>query len=82
MTMIDPGTGWFKIAPLEENNSYSTQKVFDSYWLSRYSRPKIVGGDNGSHFKKYFKQLVDNYGMNRKTSTEYNPQSKDMSSNK
>jgi transposase InsO family protein len=75
MTMIDPATGWFEIAPLEENDSYSTQKVFDSYWLARYPRPKIVGCDNGSHFKKHFKELVDNYGMVRKTSTEYNPQS-------
>ena len=24
MTMIDPATGWFEIAPFEENNSYST----------------------------------------------------------
>ena len=75
MTMIDPATGWFEIAPLEENDSYSTQKVFDSYWLARYPRPKIVGCDNGSHFKKYFKELVDNYGLTRKSSTEYNPQS-------
>jgi transposase InsO family protein len=73
--MIDPATGWFEIAPLEENNSYSTQKAFDSYWLSRYPRPKYIGCDNGSHFKKYFSELIDNYGLIRKSSTEYNPQS-------
>ena len=75
MTMIDPATGWFEIAPLEENDSYSTQKAFDSYWLARYPRPKYCGCDNGSHFKKYFSELVDNYGLIRKLSTEYNPQS-------
>ena len=75
MTMIDPATGWFEIAHLEENDSYSTQKAFDSYWLARYPRPKYIGCDNGSHFKKYFKELIDNYGLIRKASTEYNPQS-------
>jgi Integrase zinc binding domain len=29
MTMIDPARGWFEIAPLEENDSYSTHKAFD-----------------------------------------------------
>jgi hypothetical protein len=75
MTMIDPATGWFEIAPLEENDSYATQKALDSYWLSRYPRPKYIGCDNGTHFKRYFRELVDNYGMIRKSSTEYNPQS-------
>jgi hypothetical protein len=75
MTMIDPATGWFEIAPLEENDSYSTQKAFDSYWLARYPRPKYCGCDNGSHFKRYFKDLITNYGLIQKNSTEYNPQS-------
>jgi hypothetical protein len=75
MTMIDPATGWFEIAPLEENDSYSTHKAFDSYWLARYPRPKYCGCDNGSHFKRYFKDLINNYGLIQKTSTEYNPQS-------
>jgi hypothetical protein len=75
MTMIDPATGWFEIAALDNNDSYSTQKALDSYWLARYPRPKYIGCDNGSHFKRYFKELVDNYGMIRKASTEYNPQS-------
>jgi hypothetical protein len=78
MTMIDPVTGWFEIAPLEENEhagSYEAQKAFDSYWLARYPRPQFVGLDNGIHFKRYFKDLCDNYGLKRKHSTEYNPQS-------
>jgi hypothetical protein len=75
MTMIDPVTGWFEIAPLSEPTSYETQKAFDSHWLSRYPRPQEVGVDNGSHFKKYFTQLIDNYGLKRKPSLDYNPQS-------
>lgn len=78
MTMIDPVTGWFEIAPLAENEnagSYEAQKAFDSYWLSRYPRPRFVGTDNGVHFKRFFKDLIDNYGLTKKISTEYNPQS-------
>ena len=75
LTMIDPVTGWFEVAPLETLESYETQKKFDSYWLSRYPRPQYVGTDNGSHFSKHFKELLDNYGIKRKRSTEYNPQS-------
>jgi hypothetical protein len=77
MTMIDPVTGWFEVAPLppDEVSSYECQKAFDAYWLARYPRPQQVGVDNGSTFKRHFKQLCKNYGLERKPSTEYNPQS-------
>ena len=75
MTMIDPATGWFEIAHLPEATSYETQKAFDSHWLARYPRPMEVGMDNGSHFKRHFTELIHNYGLKKKTSTEYNPQS-------
>ena len=73
--MIDPVTGWFEIAPLAKRNAYEVQKAFDSYWLARYPRPKEVGMDNGSEFKMEFSDLVVNYGMIKKPSTAYKPQS-------
>jgi len=75
MTMIDPATGWFEVAPLKEPSSYEVQKAFDSYWLARYPRPQEVGSDNGSEFKRHFRDLLNNYGLKKKPSTEYNPQS-------
>jgi hypothetical protein len=75
MTMIDPATSWFEVAPLTEPTSYETQKAFDSYWLARYPRPQEVGLDNGTEFKRYFRDLIENYGLKKKPSTEYNPQS-------
>ena len=36
MTMIDPVTGWFEIAPITNPDSNTTQRMFDSYWLARY----------------------------------------------
>ena len=75
MTMIDPATGWFEIAPLDKPDSYECQKALDAYWLARYPRPQELGSDNGIHFKKYFAELLNNYGLTRKISLEYNPQS-------
>ena len=37
MTMIDPVSGWFEVAALQgPPSSEETQRLFDSYWLSRY----------------------------------------------
>ena len=75
MTMIDPATSWFEIAAITDPNSDSCQKAFDSYWLARYPRPREVGFDNGKEFKWLFAELCDNYGIKRKPTTDYNPQS-------
>ena len=50
-------------------------KVFDNTWLSRYPRPQYMGFDNGSEFKKVFTEMCQNYGIKKKPSTTYNPQS-------
>jgi hypothetical protein len=44
-------------------------------WLSRYPRPQYIGFDNGGEFKSVFDQLCKEYGIEKKPSTEYNPQS-------
>jgi hypothetical protein len=79
MTMIDPATGWFEVAYIPNDpDSDDCQRIFDSYWLSRYPRPQEIGYDNASIFKRYFKEMIDNYGLTKKPSTEYNPQSNGM----
>jgi putative transposase len=75
LTMIDPATGWFEIAEIAERDSETVSKVFDDTWLSRYPRPEMIGFDNGSENKGLFTEMVDNYGMTKKPSTTYNPQS-------
>ena len=58
LTMIDPVTGWFEIAALKDSpNAYEVQRLFDSYWLASYPRPRKIGFDNGSEFKAEFKEL-------------------------
>ena len=75
MTMIDPASNWFEIAPIKDPISDTAQRVFDSMWLSRYPRPQECGFDNGSEFKWLFAEMCDNFGIRKKTSTDYNPQS-------
>jgi hypothetical protein len=48
---------------------------FDDVWLSRYPRPEYIGFDNGGEYKKEFADLVTNYGLKKKNSTPFNPQS-------
>ena len=74
MTMMDPATNWFEIAPITNPDSDSCQRAFDSYWLARYPRPQEVGFDNGKEFKWLFAELCRNFGMKQKPTTDYNPQ--------
>ena len=76
--MIDPATGWFEVKAITNPDSASTMDAFFSEWLCRYPRPNLVGYDNGSEFKKYFKEMCINYGLKSKPSTAYNPQSNGM----
>jgi hypothetical protein len=49
--------------------------TFDAVWLSRYLRPEYIGFDNGGEHKNVFEELVNNYGIKKKNSTPFNPQS-------
>ena len=74
MTMMDPATNWFEIAPITNPDSDSCQRAFDSCWLARYPRPQEVGFDNGKEFKWLFAELCENFGIRQKPTTDYNPQ--------
>jgi hypothetical protein len=57
MTMVDPVTGWFKLAPLYGNpTAFRAQQFFDNTWLATYQRQREIGFDNGDEFK----DLCDN----------------------
>ena len=75
LTMIDPATGWFEVVDVPKIDSSHCMDAFDDTWLSRYPRPEFLGYDNGSEFKAIFKEMVENYGMNKKPNTAFNPQS-------
>ena len=75
LTMIDPATGWFEVAEVPTRHAETVAKVFDDTWLSRYPRPTYIGFDNGGENKGLFSEMVSNYGLKKKHSTPYNPQS-------
>jgi hypothetical protein len=43
--------------------------------LSRYPRPEYIGFDNGGEYKNVFEELVNSYGIKKKSSTPLSPQS-------
>jgi hypothetical protein len=49
--------------------------TFDDVWLSRYPGPGYIGFDNGGEYENVFEELVINYGMKKKNSSPFNPQS-------
>ena len=58
LTMIDPVTGWFEVAALQDSpTALEIQRLLDSYWIARYPRPVEIGFDNGSKFKAEFQLL-------------------------
>jgi hypothetical protein len=74
LTMIDPATGWFEIKEVQSPDSDSCMKAFDDTWLSRYPRPQYIGFDNGKEYMNVFAEMCDNYGIQKKNTTPYNPQ--------
>ena len=74
MTMIDPTTGWFKIAEVLSTDVGSARisQIFNNTWLSRYPRPTKAVYDHGSEFKLHFKNLVLDYGIKPSLITDSN----------
>jgi len=73
--MINPAISWFEIAPVPFNkSSAAVSGIFNNNWLCRYPRPRKIIYDNGSEFKKDFKQLCKDFGLKSKPTTVRNPQ--------
>jgi hypothetical protein len=76
MTMVDPVTGWFELAPLYgAPTAFRAQQLLNNTWLARYPRPREIGFDNGGEFMAEFKDLCENMGLKKKPSAAWNPQS-------
>ena len=76
VTVIDDATTWPEVVNLEGKTAYHLARKFDSQWLCRYPRPKVVVFDNGGEFiGREFQELLCSYGVERKPTTVLNPQS-------
>lgn len=75
ITMIDPATGWFEVKDLKSATASKCMSAFDDTWLSRYPQSEFIGFDNGNEYRGVFAEMCNNYGIKKKISTTYNPQS-------
>jgi hypothetical protein len=73
--MIDPSTGWFEVKDVKDKSVKESMNIFEDVWLSRYPRPEYIGFYNGGEYKNVFEELVNNYGIKKKNSTPFNPES-------
>ena len=74
--MINPVTGWFKIAQYDDKIVIYIAKLVETTWLYRYPRPIEITYDQGSEFigHKFIKSLIEaEYGITAKPSTLVNP---------
>ena len=73
--MIDPATGWFEIAKIQNKRANEVANVLEHTWLMRYPWPTEVRMDRGKEFAaKVAAALKNEYGIIRKIITTRNPQ--------
>jgi hypothetical protein len=75
LTMIDPSTSWFEVKDVKDKSAKESMNTCDDAWLSINPRPEYIGFDNGGEYKNVFEELVNNYGIKKNNSTQFNPQS-------
>ena len=79
LTMIDPATGWFEIAPIDNKQADVVANELEFAWLTRYPWPTEVVLDRGKEFMAEVKTMLrDHYGCVRKAITTRNPQANAM----
>jgi transposase InsO family protein len=60
---------------VKDKSAKESMNTFDDVWMSSYPRPEYIGFYNGGEYKNVFEELVNNYGIKKKNSTPFNPQS-------
>ena len=68
LTMIDPATGWFEIAKIQNKRADEVANVLEHTWLTRYPWPTEVRMGRGKEFAAEVAAALKNeYGIIRKT---------------
>lgn len=79
LTMIDPATGWFEIAHVEDKYAITASQAFETTWLMRYPWPTEVVVDRGTEFMgELIRMCREDYNIKRKPISTRNPQSNSM----
>jgi hypothetical protein len=75
LTMIDPVTGWFEMAQIENKTAANVADIAEKTWFTRYPIPQKLILDRGTEFMAEFAQMVrKDYGLKMKPITTRNPQ--------
>ena len=73
--MIDPVTGWFEMAQINNKTAAEVANVAELTWFTRYPYPTKVILDRGKEFMAEFSQMIKrDYGIKPKPITTRNPQ--------
>ena len=73
--MIDPATGWIKIAEIPSKRADVVAEVIERTWFNRYPWHTHVFMDRGSEFIAEFSEMISrDYGVKKKTIMTRNPQ--------
>ena len=75
LTMIDPATGWFEMAPITNKTAAEVADIAERTWFTRYPLPQKITFDRGTEFMAEFAKMCrEDYGLKRKPITTRNPQ--------
>ena len=73
--MIDPATGWIKIAEIPSKHAVVVADVIEQTSFNRYPWPMQVVMNRGSEFVAEFSEMITrDYGVKKKSITTHNPQ--------
>ena len=79
LTMIDPTTGWFKIAEVPDTRADNISNILQQSWLVRYPWPTKVICDRGKEFMAETKEMLEeDYGIMQQVIMTRNPQANSM----
>eukprot|EP00957_Ditylum_brightwellii_P134937 10288055-Ditylum_brightwellii.AAC.1 len=68
--MIDPATGWFKMAKIKTKCADVIANIIEQLWFSRYPCPTEVVLDRGTEFMAKFTELIQrDYGVTKQPIT-------------
>ena len=76
LTMIDPATGWFKMAQIPNKTAANIADITEKTWFTRYPLPQRIVFDRGTEFMSEFSRMCQNiYVLKSKPITTMNPHS-------
>ena len=79
LVAVDYVSKWVEAIPIRTNDYRVVNKFIASKIFSRFSCPRAIISDNGSHFtNSHFRSLVRKYGVHHRVTTPYHPQANDQ----